>query len=87
MNYLAIKFEGYSKLIMFLLGSCLMLHIIACMWALMSVLAVGNEYNHVWADDFPDHTPMELYLESLYWAVQTITTVGYGDNTISTHHE
>ena len=30
---------------------------------------------------------MELYLESLYWAVQTITTVGYGDNTISTHHE
>jgi len=34
-----------------------------------------------------DSSPFEQYFESFYWAFQTVTTVGYGDFSISTKSE
>ena len=34
--------------------------------------------------NFPDASTYELYVASLYWTVQTVLTVGYGDIPAST---
>ena len=61
------------------------IHMIACMWMMtVSLKANGGElfetwyvqngYGHSWPPDVN-----ELYPICLYWSVQTITTIGYGD--------
>lgn len=70
-------------------GFILCLHVLACSWALVGLENPMKE-NQTWmstywrrqnlenADDFRP-TALNVYLASLYWALATTTSIGYGD--------
>ena len=70
--------QGMERLLQFFMSFLLLMHLVACLW-----LIIGNyEYGHLptWVDeDLYNSDNYDQYLISFYWAVTTITTVGYGD--------
>ena len=53
-------------------------HLFACVWYLN---AINGDYlnNWVYRNHLNQASNFEKYLSSLYWVVQTVITVGYGD--------
>jgi hypothetical protein len=54
-------------------------HLISCFWFMS---AKFNDFSHdTWVSrlNLQDKSNASLYLECLYWALQTVATVGYGD--------
>jgi hypothetical protein len=61
-----------------------MIHIVGCLWIMMPMFAGDKETGGAeesWIDKMKGENLTEsgLYLTSIYWTVQTVTTVGYGD--------
>lgn len=57
----------------------LTLHWMSCWWHFVgSTGSTTSWYNHIAAMQTPIHK-WERYLYSMYWALQTVTTTGYGD--------
>ena len=56
-----------------------LVHLIANFWATSSLLEVKEDKNWMKAYGIYDAPVTEKYLTSLYWAVTTCATVGYGD--------
>lgn len=51
-------------------------HLAGCMWYFIS----NSQEGQTWLDTIPDPDDItSIYLTSVYWAFQTLTTVGYGD--------
>ena len=55
-------------------------HIVACLWFAISAVN-SKEINWLNSKKYEDSTASFKYVVSLYWAITTITTVGYGDIT------
>ena len=62
---------GMQRLATFMLITIIIIHIVACLW-IMTGANIGD----------PNMPSGEKYLTSIYFTVQTITTVGYGDFSI-----
>jgi len=56
-----------------------MIHLTSCFWFMTAKLDDFNEKTWVVRLNMQDSGNFDLYITSVYWAVQTITTVGFGD--------
>ena len=84
-NYLNIG-VGFQRLLGFVLSFFMIIHIVACLWIMTVQFNDSSEGTWMEGDIF-EMNPPEKYLTSIYFTVTTITTVGYGDVSISTKVE
>jgi hypothetical protein len=54
-------------------------HIIGCLWYYVAKFNNFDESTWVYQLEFSEESASFLYLTSIYWAVTTIATVGFGD--------
>ena len=64
-----------------------MVHLMACFWFLAATFEDNLYETWVGAKGLVDESSLYQYFNSFYWAFQTVTTVGYGDFTLSTNTE
>jgi hypothetical protein len=77
---------GMQRLIVFGILFVIITHIVACLWIITASFA--NNAEGTWMEgDIYEMGSSEKYLTSIYFTVTTITTVGYGDVSISTKME
>lgn len=64
-----------------------MVHLVSCIWVIMAQFSNDPEKTWMGVGDYLRISAYEQYLTSFYFTITTITTVGYGDITISTWQE
>ena len=64
-----------------------MVHLMACFWFLAATFEDNLYETWVGAKGLVDESSLYQYFNSFYWAFQTVTTVGYGDFSLSTNTE
>jgi hypothetical protein len=72
---------GYLRIAKLLLAVVLVLHFVACVWFVVPFVGDFPPNSWVVMEDVADAEPPTQYIRSVYWAVVTATTVGYGDIT------
>ena len=70
---------GIVKMIMVAVSVMFLVHLIGCFWFLQAKLSDFNPDTWVIRFGFMDADSSVQYLASVYWALQTLTTVGFGD--------
>lgn len=85
------KVKDNVDLLSLFLFSIFSTHILACIWCYLGRMDMHQEFENrkswVYAINVDDHDSATIYITSLYYILQTITTVGYGDYTGSTRYE
>jgi hypothetical protein len=77
---------GIQRLIVFTIVFFIMVHVISCLWIILA--SFHEDAKGTWMEgDINEFSPGAKYLTSVYWTITTITTVGYGDVSISTNGE
>ncbi|CAD8075722.1 unnamed protein product [Paramecium primaurelia] len=73
------KFKSHLKLMTLLITVVLLAHCFACVWIGIGQHSMNN--NWIVQRDLHNSHWLEIYLNGLYFAITTMTTVGYGDIT------
>ena len=71
--------HGAMKVVLFLLTVMLALHLMSCFWFFVAVMEGLGPETWVGSMGLQDQSTSDQYIASMYWAVTTLTTVGYGD--------
>lgn len=71
--------EGMARLLFFTIVSFMVIHIIACLWVFFAGFIENKEGTWMDNDEVRAMNEGNIYLVAVYFAVTTITTVGYGD--------
>ena len=69
--------RGFERLFFFVTMFIIMCHIVSCLWVIAAT--IHDSTDGTWVEDFNKTNSVELYLTSMYFTVETISTVGYGD--------
>src|SRR5688572_27219034 len=75
---------GVSRMIFTLVFAFFSVHLISCFWFMTAKYDDLGPETWVARRGLLDKPNATLYLESLYWALQTVATVGYGDFPVNT---
>ena len=78
---------GMVRMLYFLAVQFFMVHLMACFWFMAATLEDNMYMTWVGERGIIDESPEQQYLQSFYWAFQTVTTVGYGDVSVQTSTE
>jgi hypothetical protein len=78
---------GLDRLIAFFFSFFIMVHLVCCIWVMMANFNAYPDDTWMGAGGYFELSAYEQYLTSFYFTITTITTVGYGDITISTWQE
>ena len=70
---------GVGKLITVLISVLFIVHFVACLWYAIAELNDFESDTWVVRMDIMYDSIAKKYSTSMYWAFQTLTTVGYGD--------
>ena len=76
---------GFERLFFFIMLFLMVSHIVSCLWVLAA--SINESHTGTWLHNMTGQHDLEIYLTSIYFTVQTITTVGYGDYAGSTPDE
>ena len=72
--------KSLEQLVFFFLILMLLCHFVSCIWIFTAKnFQKDDEDSWITSGEFEDFPMSEMYLTSFYFAVTTITTVGYGD--------
>jgi len=89
-GYNVMKVRDYVDLVLLFLFVFFATHILACIWCYFGRIpytADDKDVNWVQYGDFDPTDFTSIYIFSVYFILQTLTTVGYGDHTGSTKYE
>jgi CRP-like cAMP-binding protein len=85
-NYLLEKIQIFlninhsiMRLIATITGIFISLHVAGCFWYLSTMFAINDYETWVFRHYLEDSDTFTLYTTSVYWAITTVTSVGYGD--------
>jgi CRP-like cAMP-binding protein len=81
------KYSGFLRLFKTCLYAFIMIHFISCLWYGVAKNARLAPDTWVARGGYQDKSAFYLYMLSVYWALQTLTTVGFGDITAKTKYE
>lgn len=70
-----------ERLLGFLVWLLLLIHLFACCWVFFAKFDEEDPENWVICRGYADYTNWQLYVTAVYFAVATLSTVGYGDIT------
>lgn len=82
--YINPAFIRMCKLVILII---LITHWVACLWFLIGNWEASSENSWLISNSLESATKRTQYMNSLYWAITTLTTVGYGDITPTTEIE
>jgi hypothetical protein len=71
--------SGYARMTSVLGSVILCIHLISCLWFLTAKLSDFSPDTWVIRINLQDESNTVQYITCVYWAVQTLTTVGFGD--------
>jgi len=78
---------GMIRMLNVLLAMLFLVHLMACFWFMAATLEENLFNTWVGGRDIVDESSGYQYFNAFYWAFQTVTTVGYGDFSVSTTTE
>jgi Ion transport protein/Cyclic nucleotide-binding domain len=77
-DFLSLRFSAIKLLKTFIM-ILLCLHIFSCLWYYLAKIENFNPNTWVGYYQLENHSNFFLYITSVYWALATLATVGYGD--------
>ena len=75
--------HSFIRLFSFFLSMLTGVHLIACLWCFLPSLEANPTQSWLFRHNLQDSDSLSVYIAACYWAIATLTTVGYGD--ISAH--
>lgn len=72
---------GFERLLFLMVIFVVLLHVIGCLWIFIARFDEQSKNNWIYHYGFTDTDDFNLYVDSFYFSVTTIVTVGYGDIT------
>jgi len=72
--------SGLERVIIAILLILTFCHVVACLWYILNNFEMdSDEFIWFYMNDLQDLAILDLYMACLYFTVQTVVTVGYGD--------
>ena len=81
--------QGVSKLVGVVATVIFLVHLYACLWFWIADFFQEETGEVYWVrrKGLEGESDFNMYIHSVYWSFQTLTTVGYGDYSAGTHIE